>query len=135
MADLKPCPFCGDDGEKGRQAVKNMVSGESFDRIICRCCGAMCPEQNWNQRAASPFAFTADDALRIVMANWGDKDAIERAFRANASTSPIAPTDEQIIDLWNRSIGGVSGMPSRVVAFARALRAAGVSKSYKGERK
>lgn len=54
MTDLKPCPFCGDDDEKGRQAVTQMPDGNTFDRIKCRCCGAMCPEQNWNQRAASP---------------------------------------------------------------------------------
>ncbi len=25
-----------------------------FVRITCRACGAMCPEENWNQRAAHP---------------------------------------------------------------------------------
>lgn len=50
---LLPCPFCGDEGEKGRQTVtKFRGAGEIFDRIICRCCGAICPEQNWNSRAA-----------------------------------------------------------------------------------
>lgn len=56
--ELLPCPFCGDDGEKGRQTVTQM-GGEraTFVRIICGCCGAMCPELNWGKRA---------DTARIV---------------------------------------------------------------------
>ena len=50
---LLPCPFCGDDGDKGRQEVTQMVEGcNKFARITCRACGAMCPEENWNRRAA-----------------------------------------------------------------------------------
>ena len=54
---LLPCPFCGDDGDKGRQEVTQMIEGRNkFARITCRACGAMCPEENWNQRAAQPVA-------------------------------------------------------------------------------
>ena len=50
---LLPCPFCGDDGDKGRQEVTQMIEGRNkFARITCRACGAMCPEENWNLRAA-----------------------------------------------------------------------------------
>lgn len=50
---LEPCPFCGDDGDKGRQEVTQMIEGRNkFARITCRACGAMCPEENWNRRAA-----------------------------------------------------------------------------------
>jgi hypothetical protein len=50
---LLPCPFCGDDGDKGRQEVTQMIEGRNkFARITCRACGAMCPEENWNRRAA-----------------------------------------------------------------------------------
>ncbi|MFY4709905.1 hypothetical protein [Burkholderia glumae] len=37
---------------------------------------------------AREITMTVEDAMRIVMANWGDKDAIERVFRAN-----VAPAD------------------------------------------
>lgn len=50
---LLPCPFCGDEGEKGIQAVTLMnAERTSFNRVTCRCCGATCPEPNWNLRAA-----------------------------------------------------------------------------------
>ena len=50
---LLPCPFCGDDGDKGWQEVTQMIEGRNkFARITCRACGAMCPEENWNRRAA-----------------------------------------------------------------------------------
>ena len=50
---LLPCPFCGDDGDKGRQEVTQMIEGRNkFTRITCRACGAMCPEENWNRRSA-----------------------------------------------------------------------------------
>ena len=54
---LLPCPFCGDDGDKGRQEVTQMIeSRNKFTRITCPACGAMCPEENWNRRAAQPVA-------------------------------------------------------------------------------
>lgn len=57
MVDLLACPFCGDDGEKGRQTVTQMNEARTtFDRILCRCCGAMAPELNWQQRATKPSA-------------------------------------------------------------------------------
>lgn len=75
MADnLLPCPFCGDDGEKGRQSVTQMHDGNKFDRIICRCCGAMCPEQNWNQRAAP----AADAPAIEMMERQSPEDELRR---------------------------------------------------------
>jgi hypothetical protein len=52
-----PCPFCGDDGDKGVQKVTQMMEGRpTFNRITCRSCGAMCPEPNWNRRPAPDSA-------------------------------------------------------------------------------
>lgn len=57
MVDLLACPFCGDDGEKGIQQVTMMNDERTkFNRTICRCCGAMAPELNWQQRATQPSA-------------------------------------------------------------------------------
>ena len=52
---ILPCPFCGDAGEKGTQQV-TMMNAErtAFNRVICRCCGAMAPELNWQCRASNP---------------------------------------------------------------------------------
>ena len=65
---LLPCPFCGDDGDKGRQEVTQMTEGyNKFVRITCRACGAMCPEENWNRRAA--LAAQPADAQQIGRAH------------------------------------------------------------------
>lgn len=97
---LLPCPFCGDEGEKGSQNVSQMkdvlpplenphsyrtaanaytiwenahaeenrkrTSGvrNTFTRITCRVCGAMCPETNWNQRFSSHVVVTDADLAR-----------------------------------------------------------------------
>lgn len=54
---MKPCPFCGDDAEKGRQEVTMMNDErDQFVRVTCRVCGCMCPKLNWNTRAAAPTA-------------------------------------------------------------------------------
>jgi len=71
MSDpLLPCPFCGDDGDKGVQHVTQMVEGRpSFNRITCRACGAMCPEENWNHRAPTGAAPTDTQRLDWLLAN------------------------------------------------------------------
>ena len=58
---LLPCPFCGDDGDKGRQQVTMMDAKRTvFTRVLCRCCGAMAPELNWQSRAAREPVAQAD---------------------------------------------------------------------------
>lgn len=67
MTDLLACPFCGDDGEKGRQTVTMMNDEHTqFDRITCRCCGAMAPELNWQKR--TPAA--ASEATAAQQDGW-----------------------------------------------------------------
>ena len=69
MADLLPCPFCGDDGEKGIQAVTMMNAERTqFNRVTCRCCGAMCPEMNWNRRASSSLQPLTDQQIEGLAA-------------------------------------------------------------------
>ena len=67
---LLPCPFCGDDGDKGRQEVTQMIEGRNkFARITCRTCGAMCPEENWNPRGlkfAEPAAAQPADIVNPI---------------------------------------------------------------------
>ena len=82
---LLPCPFCGDDGDKGRQEVTQMIEGRNkFARITCRACGAMCPEENWNRRAAlaaqpaEPLFVAAPPAHRLSEARM---DGIYKAWR------------------------------------------------------
>ena len=101
---LLPCPFCGDDGDKGRQEVTQMIEGRNkFARITCRACGAMCPEENWNRRAAlaqkaEPPSMPQGKSLALL-----DLDSVEhmqggangptirlRGF-INAQTGPTAP--------------------------------------------
>ncbi|MGS1064163.1 helix-turn-helix domain-containing protein [Burkholderia glumae] len=58
-----------------------------------------------NRSASAPaeareITMTVEDAMRIVMANWGDKDAIERVFRAN-----VAPADA------GEAVGVADSMP------------------------
>ena len=101
---LLPCPFCGDDGDKGRQEVTQMIEGRNkFARITCRACGAMCPEENWNRRAAlaqkaEPPSMPQGKSLALL-----DLDSVEhmqggangptirlRGF-INVQTGPTAP--------------------------------------------
>lgn len=64
--ELLPCPFCGDAGDKGRQTVTQMIEGRpQFDRITCRSCGAMCPENNWGRRIGLAALITDDQIDRI----------------------------------------------------------------------
>lgn len=48
-----PCPFCGDDGPKEHQVVTqvSLEGWPNYKRVHCYVCGAMCSEQNWNNRA------------------------------------------------------------------------------------
>lgn len=39
------------------------------------------------EEVTEQFTMTVEDAMRIVMANWGDKDAIEKVFRANLTAA------------------------------------------------
>jgi len=117
---LLPCPFCGDDGDKGRQEVTQMTEGyNKFARITCRACGAMCPEENWNRRAAlAAQPATVDghlkcghhQSLAINSAETGeflycdlcdaksrcrDAEAMEAELRAALAAQPAQPADAQ----------------------------------------
>ncbi|MGS1071679.1 hypothetical protein [Burkholderia glumae] len=67
IADSFTCGSCGMDGKVG---------------AAIRASQAAAPAE------AREITMTVEDAMRIVMANWGDKDAIERVFRAN-----VVPAD------------------------------------------
>ncbi|MCQ0033621.1 hypothetical protein [Burkholderia glumae] len=58
------------------------ASDATLARSAARASQAAAPAE------AREITMTVEDAMRIVMANWGDKDAIERVFRAN-----VAPAD------------------------------------------
>jgi len=84
---LLPCPFCGDDGDKGRQEVTQMIEGRNkFARITCRACGAMCPEENWNRRAA--LAAQPAEPVEVVVDVWDRSRMIDAAIRASAMPAP-----------------------------------------------
>jgi hypothetical protein len=107
---LLPCPFCGDDGDKGRQEVTQMIeSRNKFARITCRVCGAMCPEENWNRRAAlaaqpAPVAAPLTDARVVELARKHGTIYTNRHY-------PESP--------------GASFSHGNLQAFARAVLAAG----------
>jgi hypothetical protein len=100
---LLPCPICGDDGEKGFQEVSVMNDArDKYRRVICRVCGCMCPEYNWNTRAhlTKPDAGGGEAELAAALAdvmswisNWTPDfiydaewpDSRERAVLALAS--------------------------------------------------
>lgn len=79
---LLPCPFCGDDGDKGVQEVTMMTDERpKFNRITCRACGAMCPEHNWNRRIAP-------GQLEVAERDWKAE-----AERAQGECDAIAELD------------------------------------------
>lgn len=94
MVDLLACPFCGDDGEKGRQTVTQMNEARTtFDRILCRCCGAMAPELNWQSRAAIQKAAGAvPEGWRLVPINPTEK--MLRAWLGEPVRTPAHEVDE-----------------------------------------
>ena len=61
--------------------------------------------------------FEAYVAFLKRRAGEGQREAWLAALDFKAS----ALTDGQIVDMWNRSMGDVSGLSSRAIAFARAL--------------
>ena len=97
--ELLPCPFCGDDGDKGRQTVTMMDAGRAtFDRIQCRSCGAMAPELNWQGRAA---------ATTIAMPQSHSQPP------AGYALVPIEPTPEMIGAMAVVDASGkINGVPS-----------------------
>jgi len=109
---LLPCPFCGDDDDKGRQEVTQMIEGRNkFARITCRACGAMCPEENWNRRAA--LAAQPDDnewrtAIEdeLICAHIGTADSFSDAqsalkslidWHVSVSLDPAVSSDAQAL--------------------------------------
>lgn len=50
MDELKPCPFCGDDGDKGAMQMFAPQTGAHWTKVTCRGCGASVSEQAWNIR-------------------------------------------------------------------------------------
>ena len=118
--ELLPCPFCGDDGDKGRQTVTMMDAGRAtFDRIQCRSCGAMAPELNWQARAAAttiamPQSHSEHVALAAVLREmifWecgtsSCYDLMEKAANAitELAAAPRAPIAQPLSDAQIHSI-------------------------------
>lgn len=50
VVELKPCPFCGDDGEKSRMEMYRPQTKDKWTKITCRGCGASAALMNWNHR-------------------------------------------------------------------------------------
>ena len=94
---LLPCPFCGDDGDKGRQEVTQMIEGRNkFARITCRACGAMCPEENWNRRAALAQKAEPDEqevALQKIADFGQDQEPV--AWR-HSETGQLYDSEEEV---------------------------------------
>nr|WP_244125155.1 helix-turn-helix transcriptional regulator [Burkholderia gladioli] len=90
----------------GIQAVKNVRDGvdtaeEAIARLkadIERC--RELPPQAAAPAEAREITMTVEDAMRIVMANWGDKDAIERVFRANVAPADARHSDDIAVDAF-----------------------------------
>ena len=144
--ELLPCPFCGDDGDKGRQTVTMMDAGRAtFDRIQCRSCGAMAPELNWQARAAAttiamPQSHSEHVALAAVLREmilWecgtsSCYDLMEKAANAitELAAAPRAPTAQPLSesDIY-AALGAVNpswwDVPGgATMAFARAIESA-----------
>ena len=144
---LLPCPFCGDDGDKGRQEVTQMIEGRNkFARITCRACGAMCPEENWNRRAAlAAQPADAQPTGQSPCARHCEAPAFEGEIRRlkreatikdSLTIRPPAPaavplTDEQIDDIcWNFNCSNTplveyDRLIARAIEAAHGIAAAG----------
>ncbi len=144
---LLPCPFCGDDGDKGRQEVTQMIEGRNkFARITCRACGAMCPEENWNRRAALAVQpAEAQPTGQSPCARHCEAPAFEGEIRRlkreatikdSLTIRPPAPaavplTDEQIDDIcWNFNCSNTplveyDRLIARAIEAAHGIAAAG----------
>ena len=97
---LLPCPFCGDDGDKGRQEVTQMIEGRNkFARITCRACGAMCPEENWNRRAALA-AQPAEPTMDTVLRNAARRSATV-IHPGRLAAQPAEPVTHDPAIRWN----------------------------------
>lgn len=80
MSELKPCPFCGCiDLEK--EVVREC--GYDVITIICEMCGAMCYQEQWNNRPESELD-ALKGAVRSAVQQCNDKDedyaALERMY-------------------------------------------------------
>ena len=98
---LLPCPFCGDDGDKGRQEVTQMIEGRNkFARITCRACGAMCPEENWNRRAALA-AQPAEPSMRPLPDHDNHHNALKCPYCNPRGLKFAEPAAAQPADIVN----------------------------------
>lgn len=121
VGELKPCPICGDDGEKGFQDVTVMNGDrDKYRRVICRVCGCMVPEHNWNTRTEPSPAevgsgdwhapglgevHNADHSQMIFCTNGddiADDDLAQRVCQALSQQSPARVEGEVVAAEWRR---------------------------------
>lgn len=143
MKELKPCPFCGDDGDKGNMEVTQMQTGNKFTRVTCRSCSATAPLSNWNERTDYPGYGEAryagyrnepyhSDDMRLVAAYKEGQEARERTIRpatqleqASAPSVVTIPTEllESSVN-GNEQQQGRARNELRTILSARPLNAA-----------
>ena len=124
-----------------------MIEGRNkFARITCRACGAMCPEENWNRRAAlAAQPAEAQPTGQSPCARHCEAPAFEGEIRRlkreatikdSLTIRPPAPaavplTDEQIDDIcWNFNCSNTplveyDRLIARAIERAHGIAAAG----------
>lgn len=58
---LLPCPFCGDDYDKGSMDMFSPQTGAKWKKVTCRVCGASAPDTVWNTRTAPDLPESSHD--------------------------------------------------------------------------
>lgn len=64
--ELKPCPFCGDNGDKGTMQMFAPQTGLHWTKVTCRGCGASVSDQAWNIRAQDSELAALRDKYAIL---------------------------------------------------------------------
>lgn len=139
---LLTCPFCGDDGDKGRQTVTQMTGDRAtFDRIVCHCCGAMAPELNWQKRIPKPTVQTepiawmhpftwplyqSEKVVKITRKEQAEHGFTMAVYATPQSLTKLLTWEEiEVIEVRERPRNG----PKSMLNFARAIEAATLEKN------
>ncbi|MBO4120242.1 hypothetical protein J5T34_05750 [Cupriavidus gilardii] len=109
MGEMKPCPFCGDDGEKGEVEMTEFPSRNQYKVIKCYTCGASCPAANWNTRAPV-------EGPKPNHATFADWQAFHDSMRQAGATEQeiaeaLAARDETGAGTLASAIGGLPAEP------------------------